>query len=234
MNTTSRILVDLIAVHLPGDRNVAMMAWSSTNKWRDAHDHVKFPDTRIRGMIRFLIRGSGQYKAHASPFGHPHLTIYFEIPLSVLGHLVRHRSWASFSILSLRFTLWTLLAYMPEQGRRQVGKPGAYTMEPITGWRDWLGRRVMQWSYVLSTLAYLILVKLGWAGELARFVAPEGRMTAGFGTVSLRNALNFCVLRNDDHTMKETRKVAVELEQMIRDNWPMTWKEWSEAGHPQL
>jgi len=123
---------------------------------------------------------------------------------------------------------------MPVQGRKSVGRAGAYTTEPLTGWRNWLGLNIMRTSYALSALAYLWLVKLGWANELARFVAPEGRMTQFFVTFSLRNGLNFLVLRNDDHTMPETREVARQIEKYMEMTWPITFEVWEKLGRPQL
>lgn len=229
--TTNTIVVQEIGAHLPHDRFVAMMAWSSTNKWLDAFE---VPDKRIEGMIRFLITGSGPYKAHASPFGHSHITVYCEAPMAVFAQVVRHRSFASYSVLSLRYTIWKLLSYLPKEGRKSIGKAGAYETVPLTGWRNGLGLTIMRSSYTLSTLAYLWLVKLGWANELARFVAPEGRMTQWFMTMSLRNGLNFLVLRTDQHTMKETRELALQIEAILEKHWPVTLQIWRERGRPQL
>lgn len=219
------LVVRLICV-MGGDRLVAMCAWSSTEKWEQA---LTCPEEMVMKLIRSLMRNK-----HASPFGHPHMTLFIRAPLPIWVHILRHRSWASFSLLSLRYTLAAALGFMPANFRRRVGHPMSYKREPLSWFRNRVALWILRFCYFLSFTGYAWLIKLGVAEEQARFLVPEGTMTQGFGTVSLRNALNFLVLRDDVHAQGETREIAIAIRNIMEEQWPITMLYWEQCGRPQL
>jgi thymidylate synthase (FAD) len=215
---------------LGSDRHVAMAAWSSTKE--DPEYAMTCPEKEITRIIRFLMRDK-----HASPFGHPHLMLDVrDCPLFVLGQWLRHRSWASFSVLSLRYTYSLLRFYRPDHDavRMQEGRPGHYTFTPIEGWRNWMSRWVYGFAYWMAAVLYLWLTRLGVAKEIARAVLPEGTLTRFYATVSLRNAINFLVLREDEHAQFEIRQAATALRKILEQEYPLSMAAWEEFGRPQL
>lgn len=215
---------------LGSDRHIAMAAWSST---KEEPEYAMLCDEKeIVRIIRFLMRDR-----HASPFGHPHIMLDIrDCPLFVLGQWLRHRSWASFSVLSLRYTHSLLRFYGPAPSvlRTQSGRPGKYTFTPLEGWRNWTSRWIYGFAYWMAAVLYLWLIRLGVAKEIARAVLPEGTLTRFYATVSLRNAINFLVLREDEHAQFEIRQAATQLRIILEREFPLTMAAWHEFGRPQL
>jgi thymidylate synthase (FAD) len=64
----------------------------------------------------------------------------------------------------------------------------------------------------------------GVAKEVARNVLPVGLMTQFYATANMRNILQFLMLRNDDHALKEIREVAVKIEEEFAKAYPKVYK----------
>ena len=79
------------------------------------------------GLIRFLMRDR-----HGTPFEHNAFRFHVRCPIFVAREWFRHRV-GSFNEFSLRYAKATDDFYVPEADdvRTQVGKPGAYTFEPV-------------------------------------------------------------------------------------------------------
>lgn len=210
-----------------------MAAWSSTNKYIDAYDSVKNPDKAIGKFLRFLITGDGPNRPHAGPFGHAHLMLLFEdVPQRIHVQLLRHRTW-NWSWFSHRY-VDSLLRFIRPVPRKQVGRIGDYEYEEITGWKANVGLAVYGTSCAIASWAYRILRKLTWSREQASFVVPMGVYVNGFGTVSLRNCLNFLVLRDDTHAQGEAQEIARQIYEIVKTHFPLTVQVWEEMGRPVL
>src|SRR3954447_5035666 len=79
------------------------------------------------GLIRFLMRDR-----HGTPFEHNSFRFHIRCPIFVAREWMRHRV-GSFNEFSMRYAKATDDFYVPEPEdvRTQVGKPGAYTFEPV-------------------------------------------------------------------------------------------------------
>lgn len=213
--------------HMGSDVTVARAAWVSTQR-----ETRVATDEAIEKLIRFLLSNR---PVHASPFGHPHLTVLVECPIFVAREWMRHRVW-QFSEVSSRYSDMSGESYLPplEDFRTQVGKPGDYHMEPMpTEQAEW-AREHMDLAYMGAGMSYDQLLKAGLAREVARNVLPLGTMTRFYGTVNLRNALAFCVLRNHPAALLEIRRDAETFEQILHQLWPVTMRVWVEEGRPSL
>jgi thymidylate synthase (FAD) len=213
--------------HMGSDETVARAAWVSTGK----DDRDATPE-RVEALIRFLLENR---PTHASPFGHPHVTLLVETPIFVAREWMRHRT-QSYSEISSRYTDLSGEAYLPpvEDFRTQVGKPGAYRFEPMdedTANRLWWQ---MNNAYQISQRTYRDLLDRGLAREVARNVLPVGTLTRFYATASLRNWLNFLVLRNHPAALLEIRREAVDAEAILAELFPVTVAVWDEVGRPQL
>src|SRR5256884_1139825 len=84
-------------------------------------------DASDEGLIRFLMR-----ERHGTPFEHNAFRFHVRAPIFVAREWMRHR-WGSFNEFSLRYARATDDFYVPalDDVRSQVGKPGAYSFEPV-------------------------------------------------------------------------------------------------------
>ena len=81
---------------------------------------------RDEGLIRFLMR-----ERHGSPFEHGYFRFVVKAPLFVVREHHRHRAGHSYNEWSGRYSKMEPEFYVPEFVRTQVGKPGAYSFEPV-------------------------------------------------------------------------------------------------------
>ena len=83
--------------------------------------------------------------------------------------------------------------YVPEAEdvRTQVGKPGAYSFEPVSPELAEQTREELQAVYEQAFATYERLVEAGVARELARAVMPVGAYTEFYWTVNARALMNF-------------------------------------------
>ncbi|MDZ7727604.1 MAG: FAD-dependent thymidylate synthase [Dehalococcoidia bacterium] len=118
--------------------------------------------------------------------------------------------------------------------RTQVGKPGAYTFEPLEAEKAGPVHERFRSAYEAAEQAYQELVDLGLARELARNVLPLGMHTRFFATCDLRNWLNFLSLRTSENALREIREEAAEVEAIVEEHWPHTYRFWVEHGRGPL
>ena len=129
-------------------------------------------DASDEGLIRFLMRDR-----HGSPFEHNAFRFHVRCPIFVAREWFRHRI-GSFNEFSLRYAKATDDFYVPEPGdvRIQVGKPGAYSFEPVAPEVAEETREQLEAVYDQAYEAYTRLVEKGVARELARSVHAGRRL----------------------------------------------------------
>lgn len=215
-----------VVTHMGDDRLIAMAAWSSTDKDEQA---FTCSETLIVRIIFSLMRHK-----HATPFGHPQIMFRVEdVPLYIVTQWLRHRTW-NFSVKSFRYVLGSLMFYLPPKPRRQEGRPSQYKFYEITGWKAGVSQLAMKVGIAGAVAAWMVAVKLGVANETANRILPYNMLTKFYGTVSLRNCLNFLVLRNDPHAQQEIHELAEVVEHIVADLFPITYRAWVECGRPQI
>jgi thymidylate synthase (FAD) len=144
-------------------------------------------DERNAGLVRFLMR-----ERHGTPFEHNFFRFHIKAPLFVTREWQRHRV-GSFNERSGRYSELPDEFYVPAAGdvRTQVGKPGAYTFEPLADDVAADVRAGMQASYAESYARYQALLAAGVAKEVARSVLPVGLYTEFYWSVNARSLMNF-------------------------------------------
>jgi thymidylate synthase (FAD) len=175
-------------------------------------------DESDEGLIRFLMRDR-----HGTPFEHNSFRFHIRAPIFVVREWMRHRV-SSFNEFSLRYAKATDDFYVPEPEdvRSQVGKPGAYSFEPVSDEVANTTREKLQAVYETAYLAYEQLVELGVARELARCVLPVGAYTEFYWTVNARSLMNFLSLRNAETAQREIRRYAEACERFLAEKMPIT------------
>ena len=171
------------------------------------------------GLIRFLMR-----ERHGTPFEHNAFRFHIRAPIFVAREWFRHRI-GSFNEFSMRYAKATDDFYVPapEDVRSQVGKPGAYSFEPVSDELAEATRDKLRAVYEAAYLAYEQLVELGVARELARSVLPVGAYTEFYWTVNARSLMNFLSLRNSETAQREIRRYAEACERFLEEKMPVTY-----------
>jgi thymidylate synthase ThyX len=130
----------------------------------------------------------------------------------------------SFNEFSMRYARATDDFYVPEPEdvRTQVGKPGAYSFEPVSDELAEETREQLQEVYEQAYAAYEQLVEKGVARELARAVLPVGAYTEFYWTVNARSLMNFISLRAAESAQREIRRYADACERYLAEHMPVT------------
>jgi thymidylate synthase (FAD) len=170
------------------------------------------------GLIRFLMR-----ERHGTPFEHNAFRFHVRCPIFVAREWFRHRV-GSFNEFSMRYAKATDDFYVPEPDdvRTQVGKPGAYSFEPVEPELAEAVRDELRAVYEAAFETYERLVEQGVARELARSVLPVGAYTEFYWTVNARALMNFVSLRNAETAQREIRRYAEAVERFLAERMPVT------------
>jgi thymidylate synthase (FAD) len=178
------------------------------------------------GLIRFLMRDR-----HGTPFEHNAFRFHIRCPLFVAREWFRHRI-GSFNEFSMRYARATDDFYMPEveDVRTQVGKPGAYSFDPVDPELAETTRDELRAVYETAYATYERLVEQGVARELARAVLPVGAYTEFYWTVNARALMNFVSLRAADTAQREIRRYADAVERFLAEKMPITYEAFVANG----
>jgi thymidylate synthase (FAD) len=166
-----------------------------------------------------------------TPFEHNAFRFHVRCPLFVAREWFRHR-WGSFNEFSLRYARASDDFYVPEAEdvRTQVGKPGAYSFEPVDSDVAEQTREELQAVYETAFAAYERLVELGVARELARAALPVGAYTEFYWTVNARALMNFLSLRAAEAAQREIRRYAEACERFFAEGMPVTHAAFVASG----
>ena len=175
-------------------------------------------DESDEGLIRFLMRDK-----HGTPFEHNAFRFHIRAPIFVVREWMRHRI-GSFNEFSMRYAKATDDFYVPEAEdvRTQVGKPGAYSFEPVEPELADETREALEAVYEQAFATYERLVEQGVARELARSVMPVGAYTEFYWTVNARALMNFVSLRAHETAQREIRRYAEAVETFLAEKMPVT------------
>ncbi len=172
---------------------------------------------RDAGLIRFLIR-----ERHGSPFEHGYFRFLVKAPLFVVREHHRHRAGHSYNEWSGRYAKMDAEFYVPENVRTQVGKPGAYSFEPVDDETREATRREIEENAERAFEAYERLLEQGVAKEVARTVLPLSTYTKYYWSCNPRSLMHFCGLRNHESAQFEIRQYAAAAESFLERLMPIT------------
>ena len=158
-----------------------------------------------------------------TPFEHNAFRFHIRCPIFVAREWFRHRV-GSFNEFSMRYAKASDEFYVPEPEdvRSQVGKPGAYSFEPVSAELAETARAELQAVYQHAYEVYERLVEQGVARELARSVMPVGAYTEFYWTLNARSLMNFVSLRAADAAQLEIRRYAEAVEHLFAEHMPVT------------
>lgn len=174
------------------------------------------------GLVRFLMR-----HRHGTPFEHNSFRFHLRTPIFVAREWFRHRI-GSFNEFSMRYAEATDDFYVPgaEAVRTQVGKPGAYSFEPVSPELARETQETLSATYDAAYATYRSLIEKGVAREVARVVLPVGAYTEFYWTVNARALMNFLSLRAHETAQYEIRVYAEPIERLFERHMPVTYGAW--------
>jgi thymidylate synthase (FAD) len=180
---------------------------------------------RDEGLIRFLMRDQ-----HGSPFEHGYFRFIVKAPLFVVREHHRHRAGHSYNEWSGRYSKLEPEVYVPDYVRSQVGKPGAYSFEPVDEETREAARHAIEENARRAFEAYERMLEQGVAKEVARAVLPLSTYTKYLWSCNPRSLMHFCALRNHEAAQYEIRQYAAAAESFLERHMPVTHAAFVERG----
>jgi thymidylate synthase (FAD) len=180
---------------------------------------------RESGLIRFLMR-----ERHGSPFEHGYFRFIVKAPIFVVREHHRHRAGHSYNEWSGRYSKLDAEFYVPDNVRTQVGKPGAYSFEPVDEDTREAAQREIEENAERAFEAYERMLELGVAKEVARAVLPLSTYTKYYWSCNPRSLMHFCGLRNHEAAQFEIRQYAAAAESFLEQLMPVTHAAFVAAG----
>ena len=168
-------------------------------------------DKRDKKLIRYLAKHK-----HLSPFNHASVTFVCKAPIFVARQLVKHE-YMPWNEVSRRYVDDNIEFYVPDvwRGRSADKKQGSEgTCQPPL-WTESTMNQVLD--------LYDQMIHDGIAPEQARMVLPQNTMTEWYWTGTLGAIAKMCNLRCKADTQYETRLIADQISEKMKELFPVSW-----------
>ena len=202
--------------HMGNDLTVVNAARVSFAKESNWHDHDSETDQYVlKDKDAKLVHYLAEHK-HFSPFGHCFASFVVKAPVFVARQLVKHK-FLRWNEISRRYVDSEPEFYEPGEwrGKSEDKKQGSDGVVNIYMDQD------MQWHRQLT--AYTNLINNGVCPEQARMVLPQSMMTEWYWSGSLDAFADMCNLRCAGDTQLETRLVANQICDSMKELFPTSW-----------
>lgn len=166
-------------------------------------------DEKDEKLLRYLV----EHK-HIAPFRHPQLQFRIECPIFVERQLFKHQIGMSANSISGRYVDFSDDYYIVNELRKQ-SKSSKQGSEGILDRPD-LIEKIKQHTEASAAL-YSELCEAGVAKEQARIILPLSLETQFIWTGSLLAFLHFWGLRTKADTQQETRELAIQMLELVKN-----------------
>lgn len=180
---------------------------------------------RLKSSDEKLIKYLANHK-HYSPFNHSFISVRVKAPVFVARQLVKHK-FMPWNEVSRRYVKDEPEFYNPESWRKTAEsvKQGSSATETVDlqdagGW-NWITPEEQTHGMLEH---YKHLLSLGVCPEQARMVLPQSMMTTWIWSGTLGAFCDMLVLRLDEHTQYETRVVAQQVAEIVKELFPVSYK----------
>ena len=197
--------------------NAARVSFGKETEWdyeeSDAYSFKSHLKTKDRKLIQYLAKHK-----HISPFGHCFASFHIKAPVFVARQLVKHK-FLRWNEISRRYVDSDPEFYQPTEwrGRSEDKKQGSEGTITISN-------DIVEDVYDEAIGRYRLLLDIGVCPEQARMVLPQSMMTEWYWSGSLDAFADMCKLRCSYDTQVETQQVALEIDHMMIDLFPVSWK----------
>jgi len=197
--------------HEGSDLKVVNMARVSFRKKKDTFD-----DRDVR-LIRYL----ASHK-HWTPFSHCSATLHISAPIAIARQLFKHKVGFTESEVSRRYVDDAPRVYMPGLWRYKAKdkKQGSEALGVFGGEIEKKALAVV----TAATEFYLYAIENNICPEQARLMLPQGTYTEWYWTGSLPAWARMYGLRNAPDAQKETQVIAVQVGEIMRQCFPVSWE----------
>ena len=175
-------------------------------------------------LIRYLIR-----HRHWSPFEMVSACVEIEAPRDVSRQLLRHSSLRPQEFSQRYQSVEVLPAASLRECRMQdtSNRQNSLPCEDDDTAEWW--EQAQASASAFAGRVYDEALERGIAKEVARAVLPEGlTMSRLYMAGTLRSWLHFCAVRGGEDTQAETRQIAHEVADLLREEFPATWRAFEE------
>jgi thymidylate synthase (FAD) len=180
-----------------------------------AKESKEFDDNSVR-LIKYLAKHK-----HMSPFGHCFASFHVKAPIFVARQLVKHK-FLRWNEVSRRYVDDEPEFYVPDvwRGRSADKKQGSDGVVKLEG----VDEQIVDDYAAEALTAYQVLLEAGVAPEQSRMVLPQSTMTEWWWSGSLDAFADMCNLRCKPDTQYETRLVANQISDKMRELFPVSWQ----------
>ena len=194
-----------LLAHMGNDLDVVNAA-----KVSFAKESKEFDDNSVR-LIKYLAK-----HRHMSPFGHCFARFHVKAPIFVARQLVKHK-FLRWNEVSRRYVDDEPEFYTPDvwRGRSADKKQGSEGVVNDVKIGD---------ITLTAKVLYNSLIDRGVCPEQARMVLPQSTMTEWWWSGSLDAFADMCNLRCKPDTQLETRIVANQICDKMRELFPVSWQ----------
>jgi thymidylate synthase (FAD) len=178
-----------------------------------AKESKEFDDNSVR-LIKYLAKHK-----HMSPFGHCFASFHVKAPIFVARQLVKHK-FLRWNEVSRRYVDDEPEFYVPDvwRGRSADKKQGSDGVVKLEG----VDEQIVDDYAAEALTAYQVLLEAGVAPEQSRMVLPQSTMTEWWWSGSLDAFADMCNLRCKPDTQLETRLVANQICDKMRELFPVS------------
>lgn len=182
--------------------------WVDMGDWCGDMPVVNDKDAKL---IHYLAK-----HGHYSPFGHCFASFHIKAPIFVARQLVKHE-YLRMNEISRRYVDSEPEFYVPEvwRGRSKDKKQGSEGVVDYGVLVDYYDTCIFQYKDMLD---------FGVAPEMARMVLPQSMYTEWYWSGSMDAFANMCNLRLKEDTQYETRLVAQQIDKVMGELYPVSWK----------
>lgn len=190
--------------------NAARVSFGKKSSLEEDAQGVWRMDDKDVKLINYLAKHE-----HLSPFGHCFFTFHIKAPVFVRAQLVKHE-YLRMNEISRRYVDEEPEFYTPDvwRGRSKDKKQGS---------SDDLDWDHTPYAYERCMANYKFMLECGVAPEQARMVLPQAMLTEWFWSGSLDAFFNMCRLRLKPDAQYETRLVATQVSEAIKEHCPVSW-----------
>lgn len=202
--------------------NAARVSFGKKSEWERVtlqdRDGPYLQDVQLKKEDAKLIHYLATH-GHYSPFGHCFASFHIKAPIFVARQLVKHE-YLRMNEISRRYVDTEPEFYVPEvwRGRAKDKKQGSdgvvedIQTDALPQWHD------------DALHYYSMLLESGVAPEMARMVLPQSMYTEWYWSGSMDAFANMCNLRLKEDTQYETRLVAQQIDKVMGELYPVSWK----------
>lgn len=173
---------------------------------------------------------------HFSPFTHCMVQFRITQPIFVARQWYKHRIGlerdCGWNEISRRYVKDEPEFFFPDKWRKAAAnvKQGSSTTETVDTIFEGKSIHNLYAAHVeAARRLYTEMIHAGVAAEQARMVLPMSMMTSWIETGSLMAYARICQLRLDPHAQEETKAYARAIDEIMRREFPISWKALTNA-----